>query len=69
MRLAYNREMRKSPADAVPAGFSSDAEADANAEKRWGAEVRRRLQEIDSGAARLIPWPDARRRLRARLQR
>ena len=32
-------------------------------------EIYRRLQQIDAGAIQLIPWEDARRRLRARLER
>jgi putative addiction module component (TIGR02574 family) len=47
---------------------SLDAEVDANAEEAWRDEIYRRLQEIDSGAVQLIPWHDAQRRLRARLQ-
>jgi putative addiction module component (TIGR02574 family) len=54
-------------ASAVPIdGLDTD---DANAEQAWRAEMHRRLQEIDSGTVTLIPWRDARCRLRARLQR
>jgi len=41
---------------------------DANAEEAWSDEIYRRLQEIDKGAAQLIPWQDVQRRLRARLK-
>jgi putative addiction module component (TIGR02574 family) len=47
---------------------SLDTEVDANAEEAWRDEIYRRLQEIDRGAAQLIPWHDAQRRLRARLK-
>jgi putative addiction module component (TIGR02574 family) len=47
---------------------SLDAEVDADAEEAWRDEICRRLQEIDSGAVKLVPWQDAQRRLRARLQ-
>lgn len=47
---------------------SLDTELDENAEEAWRQEIRRRLQEIDSGAVRLIPWQHAQRRLKARLQ-
>jgi hypothetical protein len=30
-------------------------------------EIQRRLAEIDSGAAKLVPWDEARRRLLTRL--
>ncbi len=46
---------------------SLDIEVDENAEEAWREEIYRRLQEIDSGAVKLIPWDDARRRLRALL--
>ncbi len=46
---------------------SLDTEVDEDAEQAWREEIRRRLQEIDSGAA-LVPWDEARRRLLARLQ-
>ena len=48
---------------------SLDVEADANAEELWREEIRRRLEQIDSGAVNLIPWEDAQRRLWDRLQR
>jgi len=66
--------MPRSPAEARTALACSpldslDAEVDANAEEAWREDIYRRLQEIDSGAVTLIPWHDAQRRLRARLQR
>jgi putative addiction module component (TIGR02574 family) len=48
---------------------SLDVEVDDNAEEAWREEIFRRLQQIDSGAAKLIPWDGAQRRLWARLQR
>jgi len=47
---------------------SLDIEVDEDAEEAWREEIYRRLQQIDSGAVKLIPWDDARRRLRARLE-
>jgi putative addiction module component (TIGR02574 family) len=47
---------------------SLDSEVEAGAEDAWRDEICRRLQEIDSGAVKLIPWQDAQRRLRTRLQ-
>ena len=46
---------------------SLDVEVDDNAEEAWRKEIYRRLQEIDTGAARLIPWDDAEHSLWARL--
>ena len=48
---------------------SLDQAVDAAAESAWRDEIYRRLQQIDSGAVHLIPWEDARRRLRSRLER
>ena len=47
---------------------SLDTSIDDGVEEAWREEIYRRLQQIDSGAAQLIPWEDA-RRLRARLER
>jgi putative addiction module component (TIGR02574 family) len=84
MRMAYNRDMPRSPAELLSEALhlpvearaaladslldSLDTEVDANAEEAWRDEIYRRLQEIDSGAVKLIPWQDAQRRLRTRLQ-
>jgi len=45
---------------------SLDTEVDADAEEAWHKEIQRRLAEIDSGAMKLVPWDEARRRLLAR---
>ena len=29
----------------------------------WGAEIERRLREIDTGAVQAVPWSEARRRI------
>ena len=50
--------MIENPDDATDDGF----------EEAWKMEIGRRIQEIDSGAVELIPWQDARRRLRGRLE-
>jgi len=38
---------------------SVNMELDENSEKAWRQEIRRRVQEIDSGAVRLVPWRHA----------
>jgi putative addiction module component (TIGR02574 family) len=45
---------------------SLDTEVDEDAEEAWRQEIYRRLQEIDSGATKLVQWDEARRRLLAR---
>ena len=47
---------------------SMDVEVDDNAQEAWREEIYRRLQQIDSGAVKMIPWNDARRDLRIRLK-
>lgn len=45
---------------------SLDGPADPDVEAAWGAEIQRRLREIDEGTAVCIPWEEVRRRLRDR---
>ncbi len=42
---------------------SLDVEVDEHVEESWREEIRHRLQEIDSGAVKMIPWDEARRKL------
>ena len=44
---------------------SLDREVDPDAEAAWAAEVRARLDRIDAGDAKTIPWSEARRRIHA----
>ncbi|MGA2146709.1 MAG: addiction module protein [Bryobacteraceae bacterium] len=46
---------------------SLDPAVDAAAEEAWAEEIHRRLQQIDSGVVTLVPWDEARRRLRSGL--
>ena len=36
-------------------------QADSRWEKSWAAEIERRIKEIDSGNAKLVPWGQVRR--------
>jgi putative addiction module component (TIGR02574 family) len=38
-------------------------QVDLDAEKAWDAEIRRRVEELDSGAVQTIPWSEVRARL------
>jgi putative addiction module component (TIGR02574 family) len=38
-------------------------DVDADAEAEWGAAIRRRLQDVDSGTVTAVPWIEARRRI------
>jgi putative addiction module component (TIGR02574 family) len=41
--------------------------ADEGVEAAWSEEIKRRIDEIDSGKVQLIPYEEVRRRLMARL--
>jgi putative addiction module component (TIGR02574 family) len=40
---------------------SLDPEVDHDVEEAWNVEIARRIDELDSGAVRAVPWPEARR--------
>ncbi|REJ89362.1 MAG: hypothetical protein DWQ34_11715 [Planctomycetota bacterium] len=40
---------------------SLDSEAEEDAAEKWETEIRRRVEELDSGAVRPIPWSEVRR--------
>lgn len=42
---------------------SLDEVVDEDAEAAWATEISRRVQELDSGAVRAVPWAEARRRI------
>jgi putative addiction module component (TIGR02574 family) len=44
---------------------SLDGEVDAEAEATWSSEIRARLDHLDAGTARTVPWSEARRRIHA----
>ncbi len=60
--LALPTEARAALIDSLIA--SLDPAIDEHAEDAWREEIHRRLQEIDGGAVQLIPWEEARRRIR-----
>lgn len=43
---------------------SLDEEPDSDVEQAWQEEVRRRLQQIERGEVKAIPWEEVQRRLR-----
>jgi putative addiction module component (TIGR02574 family) len=65
--LALSPEVRAALIDSLIG--SLDQAVDATAEEAWRGEIYRRLQQIDDGAVSLVPWDEARRRLRSRLER
>jgi len=44
---------------------SLDETVDATAEQEWSHEIARRIEELDSGKVKPIPWEEARRQISA----
>jgi len=47
----------------------SVGEPEAEIERAWGEEVRRRIEDVEAGRAVLVPWDEAKRRIFARTRR
>lgn len=47
---------------------SLDGPAEEGAEEAWADEIKRRIEEVESGAVKTIPWAEARRRLHQTLE-
>jgi putative addiction module component (TIGR02574 family) len=45
---------------------SLEEAADEEAEAAWADEIRRRVEELDSGKAKTVPWSQARRMILGR---
>ena len=48
---------------------SLDQGIDDDAEAAWSVEIQQRLQRLDEGIAKTVPWPEARRRILAAADR
>jgi putative addiction module component (TIGR02574 family) len=44
---------------------SLDDTVDGSAEEEWNEEIARRIQELDSGKVKPVPWAEARRQVAA----
>lgn len=42
---------------------SLDETVDEDAEQAWAVEIARRLEEVQSGKVKAVPWAEARRRI------
>jgi putative addiction module component (TIGR02574 family) len=42
---------------------SMEGPGDADAAEAWAAEIQKRLDDIDSGRVKLVPWEEARRQI------
>jgi putative addiction module component (TIGR02574 family) len=47
---------------------SLDTNVDAGAEGEWNREIARRIEDLDSGKARTVPWDEVQRRISNKLQ-
>ncbi len=62
------KEALQLPADARVALAGSlldslDQEVDEDAETAWQLEINRRIEDLDSGKVKTVPWSEARRRI------
>jgi putative addiction module component (TIGR02574 family) len=63
--LALNPDDRVEIAESLM--LSLDEERAAEIEATWAAEIKRRIESIDKGQAQMIPWDEAIRSMRERL--
>lgn len=64
--LALPPEARAAIADSLLESLDPSL-PDESAEAAWSEEIKRRIDDIDSGEVQLIPYDEVRRRLLARL--
>src|SRR6266478_2872838 len=65
--LSLSEEERAALANTLLA--SLDSTVDEGAEKAWEEEISRRVADIDSGKAKMIPWEEVREELSSKLNR
>ena len=59
--MKLSPEARAALAGSLLASLETDVDADAEA--AWGAEIERRIRDIDQGVTKLIPWDEVKRRI------
>ncbi|HEV2729501.1 MAG TPA: addiction module protein [Terriglobales bacterium] len=64
--MALPAEARAAPASSLLDSLDEEP-ADEGVEAAWDEEIKRRIEEIDSGKVQMIPYEEVRRRLLARL--
>jgi len=65
--LALPPEARAALAGSLLESLDDDDKVDAAAEDEWSCEIARRIEELDSGKVKPIPWEEARRQISALL--
>lgn len=58
LALPEDQRIRLAKALYESVDIAEERESEAEIEAAWGAEIKRRLEEIDSGAVELIPLDD-----------
>lgn len=48
--------------------LNSEAEDDIELSPEWKSEIQRRIEDIDSGRVKTIPWEEVQKKLEARLR-
>jgi putative addiction module component (TIGR02574 family) len=48
---------------------SLDETEDSQVEAAWADEIKRRIEDVEAGRVKLIPWQSAKRRLQLRIRR
>jgi putative addiction module component (TIGR02574 family) len=66
MALALPPEARAALAGSLLESLDNEP-ADEDVEAAWNEEIKRRIEEIDSGKVKMIPYEEVRRRLAALL--
>jgi len=61
--LRLPAEARAAVAAELIESLDEPQEAADDVDAAWSEEIRRRLADVDSGAAKPIPWSEARRRI------
>jgi len=48
---------------------SLDAAEDTDVEEAWADEIKRRMEDVEAGRVKLIPWETVKRRVQLRIRR
>ena len=65
--LAQALKLAPEDREMVAVELAASLEKDPGYDDAWAAEIKRRVEEIDTGAAELVPWEEVRDRLYERL--
>jgi putative addiction module component (TIGR02574 family) len=65
--LTLSAEERAQLVDSLLESLDEPREDPAVVEAAWNDEIRRRIEDLDSGKAKPVPWEEVRRRASAKL--